>query len=238
MISTVSLLYDVDLKLNKVATGKHESIPLEDKIIALNEAQIQLVKQKVDTNNIFRLGLDAFKKRYDDLENLVVPHVAVKLVKDNESKLFKYNSSLQSITDYMFYIDVYFLCNKGPCEDRVVVGNRVKHGDLQTVLNNSNTNPSFEYQEAPVTVSGNTLEVYTDGTFIPTEAYISYMRYPKPIDREGYFHFDGSASTDVDCELKFFLKDELVDLAVQELAFATENTPAAQASQTRIQNNE
>lgn len=238
MISIVSLLYDLDLKLNKVATGKHESIPLEDKIIALNEAQIQLVKQKIDTNNIFRLGFDAFKKRYDDLENLVVPHVTVNLIKDNTSKLFKYNAPLQSIKDYMFYVDSYFLCDKGPCKDRIVVGNRVKHGDLQTVLTNSNTNPSFEYQETPVTVSEETLEVYTDGIFIPRVAYISYMKYPIAMDREGYIHFDGSSSKDVNSELKFFLKDELVDLAVQELAFATENTPAIQASQNRIQNNE
>jgi hypothetical protein len=238
MISIVSLLYDLDLKLNKVATGKHESIPLEDKIIAINEAQNQLVKQKIDPNNVYKLGFEAFKKRYDDLENFVVPDVALVLAQDKTSKLHKYVTSLVTIKDFMFYIDCYFLCDKGPCKDHIVVGNRVKHGDLQTVLNNSNTNPSFEYQETPVTVSDEKLEMYTDGSFTPTSAHVSYLRYPKQVDMEGYIHFDGSNSIDSNSEFKAFLKDELVDLAVQELALATENQGAIQASQQRIQNNE
>lgn len=238
MISTVSLLYDIDLKLNKIATGKHESIPLEDKLIAINEAQNQLMKQKIDPNNVYKLGFDAFKKRYDDLENFVVPDVALTLDQDKTSKLNKYVAPLKKIEDYMFYIDCYFLCDKGPCKGHIVVGNRVKHGDLQTVLNNSNTNPSFEYQETPVTVSDEILEMYTDGSFTPTIAHISYLRYPKKVDMEGYIHFDGTQSINVDSEFKAFLKDELVDLAVQELAFATENQGAIQASQQRIQNNE
>lgn len=238
MISIVSLLYDLDLKLNKVATGKHESIPLEDKLIAINEGQNQLIKQKLDPNNIYKLGFDAFKKRYDDLENFVVPDVALALNQEKTSKLNKYVASLATIKNYMFYIDCYFLCDKGSCKDHIVIGNRVKHADLQTVLTNSNTNPSFEYQETPVTVSDEILEMYTDGSFIPTKAHISYLRYPRSVDMEGYIHFDGSSSTTVDCEFKAFLKDELVDLAVQELALATENQGAIQASQLRIQNNE
>lgn len=239
MIPVVDLLYDVDLKLNKVATGKHQEIPLEDKIIALNDAQIQLIKQKIDTNNIFRLGLDAFKKRYDDLENLVVPHVALSVTKDTTSKLNKYNTPLESLVPaYMFYIDSYFLCDKGPCKDHVVTTNRIKHADIHVVLANANTNPSFEYQEAPVTVSDHILEFYTDNTFTPTEAYVSYLRYPTMVDFTGYIHFDGTPSTTVNSEMNFYLKDEIVDLAVQELALITENQGAIAASQTRIQNNE
>lgn len=238
MISIVVLLYDLDLKLNKVATGKHESIPLEDKIIALNEAQNQLIKQKIDPNNVYKLGLDSFKKRYDDLENFIVPAVAKPTTLDKISKLNKYNTPLVEIEDYMFYIDSYFLCDKGPCKDNVVTGNRVKHADLITALTNTNTSPSFEYQEVPVTVSDEVLEMYTDGTFVPTKAYISYLRYPKPVDKSGYIHFNGSNSIDSDSEFKYYLKDELVDLAVQELALATENQGAIQASQQRIQNNE
>lgn len=239
MIPVVELLYDIDLKLNKVATGKHQEIPLEDKIIALNDAQIQLIKQKISPNNVFRLGLDAFKKRYDDLENLVVPHVALVVTKDLVSKLDKYNSQLTSLVpEYMFYVDSYFLCDKGPCKDHIVTTQRIKHADIHVVLANANTRASFEYQEAPVTVSEHTLEFYTDGSFTPTMAYVSYLRYPQKVDFEGSIHFDGSASTTINSELNYYLKDELVDLAVQELALMTENQGAVQASQIRIQNDE
>ena len=64
MIPVDSLLYKIDQKLNKLSTNEHQQINLEDKILALNEAQIKLIKQKLDgpsTNT--GLGLDAFKKQ-------------------------------------------------------------------------------------------------------------------------------------------------------------------------------
>ena len=66
MIPVDSLLYKIDQKLNKLSTNIHQQINLEDKILALNEAQIKLIKQKVDGFSVISgMGLDAFKKRYD-----------------------------------------------------------------------------------------------------------------------------------------------------------------------------
>jgi hypothetical protein len=48
MIQIDSLLYKIDQKINKLSTNEHQQIQLEDKILALNEAQIKLIKQKVD----------------------------------------------------------------------------------------------------------------------------------------------------------------------------------------------
>ena len=64
MIPVDSLLYKIDQKLNKLSTNEHQQINLEDKILALNEAQIKLIKQKVDGwSTVSGYGLDAFKKR-------------------------------------------------------------------------------------------------------------------------------------------------------------------------------
>ena len=73
MIPVDSLLYKIDQKLNKLSTNIHQQINLEDKILALNEAQIKLIKQKVDGFSVVSgMGLDAFKKRYEDLQSLVL----------------------------------------------------------------------------------------------------------------------------------------------------------------------
>ena len=65
MISVDSLLYKIDQRLNKLSTNDHQQINLEDKILALNEAQIKLIKQKVDGFSVVNgMGLDAFKKLY------------------------------------------------------------------------------------------------------------------------------------------------------------------------------
>ena len=77
-----------------------------------------------------------------------------------------------------------------------------------------------------------------DGEFIPTKIYISYMRYPQYINKEGYIMLDGLPSFDQDCELETYLEDELLDLTVQNLAMYTENQSAVQSATYRIQTNE
>jgi len=243
MIPVDSLLYKIDQRLNKLSTNEHQQIQLEDKILALNEAQIKLIKQKVDgqsTNS--GLGMDAFKKRYEDLQSLVVTYnnQPLDLSLKNEELNQWATGFHQLVPKYMFYIDSYILANKGRCKDRKIWINRdmAKHSDLQFILNNEHYRPSFEYQETFNFLSSDEISIFTDGTFTPTQIYISYMRYPQYIDKEGYIRLDGQPSVNQDCELETYLEDELLDLTVQNLAMYTENQSAVQNAAYRIQTNE
>jgi hypothetical protein len=243
MIPVDSLLYKIDQKLNKLSTNVHQQINLEDKILALNEAQIKLIKQKVDGFSVVSgMGLDAFKKRYEDLQSLVVTYNSQPLdLELLNPELNQWKANLHTLVPkYMFYLDSYILADKGKCKDRKIWINRdlAKHGDLQFILNNSHYKPSFEYQETFNFLSSDEISIFTDGTFIPSKIYISYMRYPIYIDKEGYVKFDGTDSINEDCELELYLEDELVDLTVQNLAMYTENSAAVQSAQMRIQTNE
>ena len=126
------------------------------------------------------------------------------------------------------------------CKNRRIVVNPdlAKHADVQVLLDNNHYRPSFEYQETFNTISSNEISIYTDGTFEPTKIYVSYLRYPPYIDKAGYIKLDGEESVNQDCILESYLEDELVDLAVQNLAMYTENVSAAQSAQLRIQTNE
>jgi hypothetical protein len=243
MISVDSLLYKIDQRLNKLSTNEHQQIQLEDKILALNEAQIKLIKQKIDNiSTVSQMGLDSFKKRYEDLQSLIIAYNDGELpltLKNEELNQWKANIHVLE-PKYMFYIDSYVLADKGICKDRKIWINRdlAKHGDLQFILNNTHYKPSFEYQETFNFLSSDEISIFTDGTFTPTKICISYMRYPVYIDKTGYVKFDGTDSTDVDCELETYLEDELLDLTVQNLAMFTENQSAVQNAQYRIQTNE
>lgn len=243
MIFVDSLLYKIDQRLNKLSTNVHQQIQLEDKILALNEAQVKLIKQKVDgfsTNS--QLGLNAFKKRYEDLQNLIITYNKEPLNLELEnSTLNQYSADLSSLTpSYMFYIDSYLLADKGDCKNRRIWINKdlAKHGDVSLLLNNDHYKPSFEYQETFNLLSSSKMSIFTDGTFTPTGVYISYMRYPNYINKTGYIMFDGTESFDENCELEEYLEDELLDLTVQNLGMYTENVTAVQSAQVRIQTNE
>jgi hypothetical protein len=243
MIPVDSLLYKIDQRLNKLSTNEHQQIQLEDKILALNEAQIKLIKQKIDGMSVANgMGMDAFKKRYEDLQSLVINynHQPLTLTLE-DSDLNEWRTNIHQLDPkYMFYIDSYVLADKGKCKDRKIWINRdlAKHGDLQFVLNNEHYKPSFEYQETFNLLASDEISIFTDGTFTPKSINISYMRYPVYIDKAGYIKFDGTPSTDVDCELETYLEDELLDLTVTNLAMYTENQSAVVFAANRIQTNE
>lgn len=243
MISVDSLLYKVDQRLNKLSTNEHQQIQLEDKILALNEAQIKLIKQKVDGISVVSgMGMDAFKKRYEDLQSLVMNynHQPLPLtVKDKD--LNQWAANVHELEPkYMFYVDSYILADKGRCKNRKIWINRdlAKHGDLQFILNNEHYKPSFEYQETFNFLASDEISIFTDGTFTPKAIHIMYMRYPQYINKEGYIMLDGTPSFNQDCELETYLEDELLDLTVQNLGMYTENMSAVQTAQYRIQTNE
>ena len=243
MIPVDSLLYKIDQRLNKLSTNDHQQIQLEDKILALNEAQIKLIKQKVDGFSVVSgLGLDAFKKRYEDLQSLVISYNHQPLILSlKNAELNQWAASLHQLTPkYMFYLDSYVIADKGRCKDRKIWINRdlAKHGDLSLILNNTHYKPSFEYQETFNFLSSDEISIFTDGTFTPKTINIMYMRYPVYINKEGYIMLDGLPSYDQNCELETYLEDELLDLTVQNLAMYTENQSAVQSSVMRIQTNE
>ena len=243
MIPVDSLLYKIDQKLNKLSTNEHQQIQLEDKILALNEAQIKLIKQKIDGISIVSgMGMDAFKKRYEDLQSLVMNYNHQPLVLTLEdANLNQWSANVHDLDpQYMFYLDSYILADKGRCVDRKIWINRdlAKHGDLQFILNNDHYKPSFEYQETFNLISSDDVSVFTDGTFTPKTIQIMYMRYPQYINKAGYIMLDGTPSVNQDCELEMYLEDELLDLTVQNLAMYTENQSAVQNAAYRIQTNE
>lgn len=244
MIPVDNLLYKIDQRLNKLTTNEHQQIQLEDKILALNEAQIKLVKTKYDggAGVANRLGFDSFKKRYQDIEGLLVDFkensLTLNLVDEHlnqwETDLSKLNKK------YMLYADAYLLADKGKCKNHVIWINKdlVKNGDIQFLLNNEHFKPSFEYQETFNTISQNKMSVYTDGTFTPKKLHLRYVKYPDYIDKAGYINFQGEQSVNRNCELEDYLEDELLDLTVQNLADYTENMAAANTARLRSQTNE
>jgi hypothetical protein len=212
MIPVESILYRLDQKLNKLSTNEHQQIPLEDKIVWVNEAQNKLILSKLDSEDTRKLGLDAFTKRYHDLEELIEPWQEIALVSQNSS-LHQYKAALNILQpSLMIYIDSYILADKDSCSSRILYSQLVRHGDLTTLFKNNHYIPSFEYQETLVTISSGAIEVYSDGSFVPKKVAVTYLRYPKKIDYEGYVKLDGSDSTTQNSELPAYMEEELIDL--------------------------
>ena len=243
MIPVDSLLYKIDQRLNKLSSNEHQEIQLEDKILALNEAQLKLIKTKVSGISVpSKLGFDSFKKRYQDIQGLIVNFDKNTLTLTEADPIInRWEAQLSKLNpEYMLYADAYILATKGVCKDKVIWVNKdlLKHGDLKELLHNDNFKPSFEYEETFNSISDGMISIFTDGTFTPKTIHVLYIRYPEYIDKVGYIKFDGEESVNTDCELESYLEDELLDLTVANLADFTENMSAAQTARNRSQTNE
>lgn len=233
MIPIERLLYKIDFKLNKVSSGNHQNFEVWDKILALNEAQIRLVKKKVNTNNFYQLGFDANRSRYQDLQNLIIQYENLPVLSVVEPYPAIKCDLNQTQQKYFLPVAIECLANRGSCTDRQVnVPRLTKHSDLPVMMANNDFNPSFEFQETLGLISNDQLIIY-QGDFQITKVNFSYLRYPQEMDIQGYEHLDGSQSQTVNCELPEHLEDELLELTILELGIDTGNREAAQGAITK-----
>ncbi|TXH08743.1 MAG: hypothetical protein E6R03_17675 [Hyphomicrobiaceae bacterium] len=138
-------------------------------------------------------------------------------------------------SDYLDYISAYAKAKKGGCTDRVLYAYKVKLNEIDLHLKDENQKPSFEYHETPLTISENSIQVYkTD--FAIDSVFLTYYRFPKPIDIAGYTRLDGTASTNVDPELDDISVDYIIDWCALEVQRLAENPQGFQLSANRLIN--
>lgn len=235
MIPVDELVYDFHLTMNKLGREDNKSLLIENVVIFLNQAQISWIKNKIGQNNLYRAGYESVRKRIDDLQKLKVENKSLTVKKLTDTPYPTYVTSLTNIPDYMFYITSSSLAKKNECED-IVSNNLIRTGELKTYFYNDNHKPNFAWRETLTTIGNDNLSIYTD-EFEILKVYLTYLRYPTKIDKTGYIGFDGSQSTDQDCELPYYAKQDVVDLAVKFASQATENFPMSQAAEDRLNKN-
>lgn len=242
MIPVINIIQGIDDKLNKNSNLEGQYIPLETKILAANKMQIKLILKKVGVSNNYNLGLDSFKKRYEDLQFLIVPFQKLSVTKTPDDRLNSYQADRNTLMNSLFLsLDSYVLATRGNCKDRILrVIETVEHADIQYKLLSPHYTPRFDYQETISTMSGDIIYVYGDkeNSFTITDLFITYLRYPAYIDFPGYQKLDNTPSTLQNCELDSYLENELIDLIVEELAMNVGDQQVTQYSEQRGKENE
>lgn len=238
MIPVEELIYEFKLNLNKMDRQDNVQVPLEDILVFLNQAQLSWVKSKVGENNIFRDGYEGTRKRIDDLQVLKVDDVSLTLQKTTDVLYKGYKADLKTIPNYMMYIMSHVGARKEDCKAGLTV-DLIRQNDLSTLYFDANFSPSFEWRSTFATIGQDNITVYTDETFEIENLYLTYLRYPKAIDSEGYIKIDGLDSSKQDCELPYYAKADLLNLATKFAAQSVDNQgQAAFAEDRSVKNSE
>lgn len=233
MISSEHLSKRIDEYLNKAGTNDNFKISLPTKVRAINSAQLTLVKRKIGMNNVYKMGFESFRKRYDDLDFLIKDNVELPIYEKN-GLLFSDTAPLE---DYMFYIKSYCLADKGNCKNRRIRNYLVKRTDFENYIKSDTHRPSFEWQEQLVIFGPDKIEIYKGEDYTLNKLYLDYIRQPQEVDIRGYKK-GGVDSQTIDCEFPAHLEDELLDIIVEQLAMTITDNAQVQYSQSRQQRNE
>jgi hypothetical protein len=227
------------MRMNKVATNKNQGFSNANLILALREAELKVIKSKLNPNNLLQKGFDQNAKRMEDLQNLMVPFEMLTPTMSN-AVYTRYQVDLGRLSSrHIVLTEISTKCSRGECKNRIVAVNKlVKHGELENFMADANFSPSYEWQTTLAQITDNILYIYTDGVFKVDEVFIEYLRYPIPVDIAGYKDFNGNPSVNQDSELRDYLEDEILNAACLELGIATDNQTIVQAAPMRSNSTE
>lgn len=204
-----------ELKINKLDSGDNLDISPGEFVLIFNENQRKWYRQKTSK---------------DDIQRLVENNISVPLL-SKEERYYEYISP----TDEMDHISALVKASSGSCKKTL----RTYQADIKEVefhYRDEYNKPSFDYEETFVTRTEDKLQVYrTD--FEIESVLLTYYRYPKAIDIEGYKKIDGTMSINVDPELSDELTNEILDLCALEVQRSIENPNGFNLSADRTQRN-
>lgn len=206
-------VYNFKLKADKLDSKAAANIQLPAIIVLLNEGMMNmLIKRYGGKNTAYRTAFEEVQKRRDEFQKLIVPDEELTASEVNK---FVYTADLTTTKQrYLFLLRANMQATKGKCVNRKLKGRLTETDDLDLVEDSPLEDSSFEWGDCIYRLAEDKIRMRSDGTFLIKKATIDYLRYPKKMDMVGYEHFDGSASTNVECELPEFLIPNVVNEAL------------------------
>lgn len=143
----------------------------------------------------------------------------------------KYNFKLPD--NYFDLADVRANAQKNNCKDLINLF-ELRTENLNEVLSDEYTKPSFEWREALYTVNSNDLSIYTDRSFKVNDILLNYYRYPNQIKLKNEENPESGFDPNSLIEWDDKSLDDIISLMVFNLDI-NENNPAYQLQTLRIQ---
>lgn len=206
-----SMQYDFKQKINKVDSQQYRNLRVPEIDWKLNEATDIFIKSIAEPRKRNHLGFEVNQRTIDDIRTIVVNSVSLTATSEN----------IFVIPDnYMFYLSGEVTLSKEGCGEKnarlIIRQHDDRHEDSPF------DNSSYEWGEVNARFVGNTLRLFTDGTFTVTDLKIDYIR------KHAYIHnaqdfLPGSNYNlpngvnligSQDCELPEHTHREIVDIAV------------------------
>lgn len=213
-MNNFTLRIKIQERLNKLASSDYDNIECWQIAEAFNKAQLEWVRRQLHGGNLYKEGDEQSTRRIDDLQILLTSTPL------NGNKKQGFFESRNLPADYLQYKRVSFKGSSDCCEARPFIVYLAEEADIDTLLRDYNTKPSFEWAETFCTMVGNRVRIYTNDEFVVENPSLMYYRMPRPVQFIGCSDVaTGTVFTaDQTCEFKDDVAEAIVDDACAILA--------------------
>lgn len=219
MTTALQAYNSLNIKVNKADTNSNVHIPKGKFVLIYNEQARRWLKSKLKS----KLSTDEL----DELSDLLMDNQSLTRLQKHQDHI-----DFELPSDYHSFASSFSEANRKKCK-KTLTNWKAKPQDIPALLRDDNNNPSFDFEETLLTVSGKKIKIYVSD-FDVKKVYLNYYRYPKDIDVEGYIKLDGTQSKSVDPELPDLAVDEIINRCAIEIMRETEKQEGFQYAKERI----
>jgi hypothetical protein len=211
-MNNATILLKIQQRLNKLASSDYDNIEPWQIIEAFNKGQVAWCRRNLHGLNVKQTGDEQSKRRIDDLQ-LILTKVGITLAK----KDLYYTTNTGLPDNYFEWKRVSGYAKNDCCDNaRKMVIYLVEEGNIDELLRDDNSKPSFEWGETICTLENGELKIWTNNEFEMPDAELHYYRQPLRIQIAGVVDPYTQVISPVDVECEF--KDDIIELFVDEAA--------------------
>jgi len=207
--------YDFKQKLNKLDSQQYRNLRVPEIDWKMNEAIDIFIKSVAEPRVSNHLGFETSQRSIDDIRTLVINDYLIVPIALTANTYY-----VPLPTNYMFYVSSNVTITKAGCSPREATCILRQHDDKHEL--SAFDKSSFEWKEVNIRFFERGIKIFTDGTFVPTQLKLNYIRKHAYMHNaqdflptQSYTLPDGTVLTGFqDCELPEHTHREIVDIAV------------------------
>lgn len=189
----------------------------------INKAVLAWLRRNKHGSNASREADEETIQRVDDLQFLLKQG---KLSVGNNGP---YAETVRLPEDYLYFKRVTPMCTKGVCAYVPLRSHLAEEANVDDLLMNYDTQPSFDFEETFHTLIGNKIRVYHNEDFTVVDVALIYYRQPL------YIHFVDKTKASETWEWKEDVAELIIDEAVKILAGDIESLNQNALAEKRVE---
>ena len=198
-------------RLNKLSSLDYDNLECWQIAEAFNKAQIEWVRRQLHGTNAYKEGDENSIRRIDDLQKLLT---TINITGSMAGEIYFEASTLPE--NYLEFKRVSIKGKTDNCPDRPFIVYLAEESDIDLLLSDKFSKPSFEWAETFCTLVGNRIRIYTNGEFQVINPRLNYYRKPVEVQFLNCVNLNTGLPVTADVTSEF--KDDIVELICNEAA--------------------